>query len=409
MDADLERTYDLVVFGATSFVGQILCRYLNERHGSRGDLHWAIAGRNPKKLDTVADELGLAVDHIIADADDPAALSALAESTRVIVSTVGPYAKYGSPLVAAAVAAGTDYCDLTAEPHWMQRMIDQHQEQAARTGSRIVHSCGFDSIPSDLGVLFTQQSALELLGESCTQISMRVKAMKGAASGGTVASMLNILGEISADPSLRRVLTNPYALAPEGMRTGVRQPNVTVPTRDEASGRWVATFVMASVNTRIVHRSHALLGRPWGKDFLYDEAMMTGPGLLGAVKAGVITGGLGAFMGAAAIPPVRKALAATVLPKPGEGPSPEAQDAGFYDLRFFGHTPSGAIIHTRVTGDRDPGYGSTAKMLGESAVALLELNPADVPGGFWTPATALGKPLITRLVEHAGLAFEIID
>ena len=409
MDADLERTHDLVVFGATSFVGQILCRYLHERHGSRDNLNWAIAGRNPNKLDTLADELGLTVDHIIADADDPEALAALAGSTRVIVSTVGPYAKYGSPLVAAAVAAGTDYCDLSGEPHWMQRMIDQHQEQAALTGSRIVHSCGFDSIPSDLGVLFTQQTALELLGESCTQISMRVKAMKGAASGGTVASMLNILEEVSADPSLRRVLTNPYALAPEGMRTGVRQRNVTIPTRDEASGRWVAPFVMASVNTRIVHRSHALLGRPWGEDFLYDEAMMTGSGPLGAVKAGAITGGLGTFIGAAAIPPVRKALAATVLPKPGEGPSPEAQDAGFYDLRFFGRTPSGAAIHTRVTGDRDPGYGSTAKMLGESAAALLELDPADVPGGFWTPATALGKPLITRLVEHAGLTFEIVN
>ena len=200
MDADLERTHDVVVFGATSFVGQILCRYLNERHGSRGNLNWAIAGRDPDKLDTVADELGIAVDHIIADADDPEALAALAESSRVIVSTVGPYAKYGSPLAAAAVAAGTDYCDLTGEPHWMRPMIDPHQEQAARTGSRIVHSCGFDSIPSDLGVLFTQQSALELLGESCTQISMRVKAMKGAASGGTVATMLNILEETQADP-----------------------------------------------------------------------------------------------------------------------------------------------------------------------------------------------------------------
>lgn len=409
MGASLERTHDLVVFGATSFVGQLLCRYLNERHGSRGDLNWAIAGRNPDKLDRVADELGLTVDQIVADADDPEALVSLAESTRVIVSTVGPYAKYGSGLVAAAVASGTDYCDLTGEPHWMQQMIDEHHEQASRTGSRIVHSCGFDSIPSDLGVLFTQRSALELLGESCTQISMRVKAMKGAASGGTVASMLNILEETSADPSLRRVLTNPYALAPEGMRTGVRQPNVTLPAKDDVSGRWVAPFVMASVNTRIVHRSHALKGRPWGEDFLYDEAMMTGSGPLGAVKAGAISGGLAGFIGATAISPVRKALAATVLPKPGEGPSPEAQEAGFYDLRFFGATPSGAAIHTRVTGDRDPGYGSTAKMLGESAVALLELDPADVPGGFWTPSTAFGEPLIERLVEHAGLTFEIVD
>ncbi len=409
MSASLERTHDLVVFGATSFVGQILCRYLNERHGSRGDLNWAIAGRNPDKLDQVADELGLTVDQIVADADHPDALVSLAKSTRVIVSTVGPYAKYGSMLVAAAVASGTDYCDLSAEPYWMQQMIDEHHEQAGRTGSRIVHSCGFDSIPSDLGVLFTQKSALELLGESCTKISMRVKAIKGAVSGGTVSSMLNILEETSADPSLRRVLTNPYALAPEGMRTGVRQQNVTLPAKDDVSGRWVAPFIMASVNTRIVHRSHALKGRPWGEDFLYDEAMMTGSGPLGAVKAGAISGGLGSLIGAAAISPVRKALAATVLPKPGEGPSTEAQEAGFYDLRFFGETTSGAAIHTRVTGDRDPGYGSTAKMLGESAVALVELDPADVPGGFWTPSTAFGEPLIERLVENAGLTFEIVD
>lgn len=409
MSTSPERPYDLVVFGATSFVGQILCSYLQQRHGSQDDLRWAIAGRNPGKLDELAKDIGLEVDHIVADAADDVALAALAESTRVIVSTVGPYALHGSTLVAASVAAGTDYCDLTGEPHWMQAMIDAHHEGAALSGARIVHACGFDSIPSDLGVFFTQSRAQELLGEPCTQINMRVKAMKGAASGGTIASMLNMVEEASNDPSLRRVLTNPYALAPAGMRTGVRQPNVTLPMRDEASERWVAPFMMAAVNTRIVHRSHALLGRPWGDDFLYDEAMMTGSGPLGAARAGVVSGGLGSFMAATSIGPIRKILAERVLPKPGEGPSPEAQEAGFYDIRFYGTTASGARITTKVTGDRDPGYGSTAKMLGEAAIALLALDPADVPGGFWTPSTALGDTLLERLIEHAGLTFEVID
>jgi short subunit dehydrogenase-like uncharacterized protein len=409
MSSEPGRTYDLIIFGATSFVGQILCRYLHERHGSNGDLKWAIAGRNPYKLATVAEDLGLSVDHVVADATDDYALRSLVESTSVVVSTVGPYAIHGSPLVSAAVAAGTDYCDLAGETHWIQEMIDAHQDAATLTGSRVVHSCGFDSIPSDLGVFFTQQQSVELLGEHCHQISMRVKAMKGGPSGGTIASMLNIMEDVSANPELRRVLANPYALAPTGMRTGVRQNNVTLPMRDEASGRWVAPFVMAGINTRIVHRSHALRGRPWGQDFLYDEATLTGSGPLGAAKAGAMSGGIGAALAAASVKPVRKLLGERVLPQAGEGPSPEAQENGFFDIRFYGSTESGSSITTKVTGDRDPGYGSTAKMLGEAAVALSRLDPADKPGGFWTPSTALGVPLIDRLIEHAGLTFSIVD
>ena len=409
MNTPTDRPYDIVVFGATSFVGQILCRYLAQRHGQNGELRWAIAGRNAAKLDAIAEDLKLTVDHLVADATDETALRKMAETTNVIVSTVGPYALYGSAVVAAAVAAGTDYCDLTGEPHWMQQMIDAHQDEATRTGARIIHACGFDSIPSDLGVYFTQRKSVELLDEHCHQVSMRVKAMKGTASGGTIASMLNIVEEATADPELRRVLSNPYALAPTGMRTGVRQHNVTIPMRDEASGRWVAPFVMASVNTRVVHRSHALTGRPWGEDFMYDEAMLTGTGPLGAVRASALSGGIGAFMAASSVKPVRNLLANKVLPKPGEGPTPQAQEAGFFDIRFYGTTPSGATITTKVTGDRDPGYGSTAKMLGEAAHVLLNADPADTPGGFWTPATGLGQPLIDALIEHAGLTFSLVD
>ncbi len=406
MTARKNRPFDLVVFGATSFVGQILCRYLVERHGTDGDLTWAIAGRSEEKLADVADATGAVVEQIIADATDADAMRHLAGSTRTVVSTVGPYALYGSELVAAAAEVGTDYCDLTGEPQWMRRMIDAHDEAARNSGARIVHTCGFDSIPSDLGVWFTQREAEERFGTHCTKIAMRVKAMKGGASGGTIASMMQLMEEASGNPDLRKELANPYMLAPAGMTTGVRQPNISIPTNDEASGGWVGPFVMAAVNTRVVHRTHALLGRPWGDDFVYDEAMMMGEGPLGAVKAGVLTGGLGGFMGLSAVGPIRGLLNDHVLPKPGTGPSPKAQAEGFFDVRFYGETAAGEAIVTKVTGDRDPGYGSTAKMLGEAAMALVEGVDAD--GGFHTPATAFGDGLIDRLETHAGLTFDVL-
>ncbi len=402
----LDRPFDLVVFGATSFVGQILCRYFVQRHGTDGDVRWAIAGRNPDRLDRIAGETGADVERIVADAADSDDMERLAESARVVVSTVGPYATHGSELVAAVAAAGTDYCDLTGEPHWMQLMIDAHSVEAEASGARIVHACGVDSIPSDLGVLFTQQQAIATLGTHCSQIKMRVKAFKGGFSGGTVGTMMNTMDELSSDPGLRRVLTNPYAIAPEGQRTGVRQPNVTTPVRDEASGQWLAPFLMASVNTRVVHRTNALLGHPWGGDFLYDEASMMGRGPGGLARASAMSAGLAGFIGAAAIGPARSLLH-RVLPAPGTGPTPEEQEGGYFDIRFFGTTDDGRSIATKVTGDRDPGYGSSAKMLGEAATALLSLD--GVGGGFWTPATAFGESLIEPLEQHAGLTFEVLE
>jgi short subunit dehydrogenase-like uncharacterized protein len=399
-----------VVFGATSFVGEILCRYLVERHGTNGDVRWAIAGRSTDKLGTVASSTGADVPQIVADAASIDDMASLVDSCRLVISTVGPYALYGSELVAAAAAAGTDYCDLTGEPQWMQKMIDAHSEAAETSGARIVHTCGFDSIPSDLGVWFTQQAAIEQFGEPCTQIEMRVKAMKGGASGGTIASMMNVMEETAKDPTLRKMLANPYALAPEGMRSGVDQPNTLAPKKDAASGEWIGPFVMAQINTRVVHRSHALLGRPWGEDFRYDEAMSMGSGPLGAAKAAGLAGGLGGFMGVASLGPARKLLN-RVLPKPGDGPSPEAQEAGFFDIRFHGTTADGRTIATKVTGDRDPGYGSTAKMLGECAVTLLATSRDEttgVPGGFLTPTTAMGDALIDALQANAGLSFEAL-
>lgn len=409
MSEKTQRDFDLVVYGAASFVGRLLTRYLCETYGVDKDLKWALAGRNDAKLKAVAEEFGAQdLPRIIADAQDGPALRDMAGKTKVVVTTVGPYALYGSELVAACVEQGTDYCDLTGEPQWMQRMIDAHQDGAERSGARIVHNCGFDSIPSDLGVWFTQQQAQADFGSHCEQIKMRVKAAKGGASGGTVASLLNVVDEIKKDPALRKVMQNPYAVAPQGMRSGVRQPNVQGPTFDKDANAWLGPFVMAGINTRVVHRSHALLGRPWGEGFLYDEAMMVGRGPGGALRAAAVAGGLGGFMVLAALKPTRALLNKTVLPQPGEGPSPQAQEAGFYDLRFFGRTPSGETLQTKVTGDRDPGYGSTAKMLGESAVCLVR-DIGDKPGGFWTPSTAMGDVLIERLNARAGLSFERVS
>ena len=403
-----DRRLDLIVYGATSFVGQILCRRLVERQGVNGPLTWAIAGRDAAKLERVAAETGADVERIVADASDPEALAAMADATRVVVSTVGPYALHGSALVAAVVAAGTDYCDLTGETQWMRRMIDAHAATAAETGARIVHTCGFDSIPSDLGVWFLQQQAIERFGVACEHVSMRVATMKGGASGGTIASMMNLMEEVAADPSLRKILADPYALAPPDLRSGPRQPDINRPKHDDVAGQWVAPFVMAAVNTRVVHRSHALLGRPWGPGFTYDEAMLMGTGPVGAAKAGGLTAGMGAGMGLAALGPTRRVMQ-RFLPKSGEGPSPEAQVNGSFDLQFYGSTADGRTIRTRVTGDRDPGYGGTARMLAEAAVALVGLDTDDVGGGFWTPATAFGDQLVERLEAHAGLRFDVLD
>jgi short subunit dehydrogenase-like uncharacterized protein len=401
-----DRDYDLVVYGATSFVGQIVCRYLVGRHGVDGDLKWAIAGRSADKLASVAAATGAAVPRIVADAGDRRALDELAESTAVVMSTVGPYALYGSELVGAVVDAGIDYCDLTGEVQWMRRMIDAYQARAEQTGARVVHACGFDSIPSDLGVWFTQQRAIETFGEPCAEVRMSVAGARGGVSGGTAASGVNMFEEMANDPELRAITSDPYVLAPADQRHGPKQPGLGRPTRDARFDSWVAPFVMAPTNSAVVLRSHALLGLPWGRDFTYGETMMTGGGITGGVKAYALTAGLAAMAGAGSFGPTRRLLT-KMIPKPGAGPSEAKQLAGWFDLRFVGTTASGMTIRTKVTGDQDPGYGSTAKMMSEAAVAFGDATT--VPGGFWTPASAFGDMLIERLEAHAGVRFDVIS
>lgn len=408
-----QPAHDVVVFGATSFVGRILCHYLLERFGAGGELSWAAAGRSKARLEELRGELGpraAKLPLVVADAADESALHAMAASTRVIVSTVGPYALYGEPLVKVCAETGTDYCDLTGEVQWIRRMIERHEAAARKSGARIVHCCGFDSIPSDLGVHFLQREAMRRFGQPCVSVKMRVRAMRGGFSGGTVASLMNVVKETAADPALRRELKDPYSLCPREGRPKTRQPGVKSAEFDADFKAWTAPFVMSAINTRIVQRSHALLGRPWGDGFTYDEAVMTGRGVKGRLAATGMSAGLAGFMVAGAVPPTRWLLERFVLPAPGEGPSPADQERGFFDLRFAGKTADGRSLRTKVTGDRDPGYGSTGKMLGEAAACLaLDVGHREPPGGFWTPATIFGDRLVERLTRHAGLGFEVLD
>jgi short subunit dehydrogenase-like uncharacterized protein len=407
------RKHDVVVFGATSFVGQILCRYLLDQFGTQGELDWAIAGRSQAKLEELRKSLGGRggkLPTMVADAADAAALGRMCTQARVVVSTVGPYALYGEPLVEACAEHGTDYCDLTGEVQWIRRMIQRHENAARKSGARIVHCCGFDSIPSDLGVHFLQRQSVARLGEPCTRVRMRVKAMSGGFSGGTIASLMNVIKEASADPSLRREMGNPYSLCPEGYRGPPRQPDVRAPQYERDFEAWAAPFIMSAINTRVVQRSNALSKQAYGAAFQYDEGMLTGRGLRGRATATAVAVGLPTVMIAGSIGPVRTALERYVLPKPGEGPSVEAQEKGFWDLRFLGRTAGGQVIRSKVTGDRDPGYGSTAKMLGQAAACLaLDLGHDRKHGGFWTPATLLGDRLIERLRAHSGVTFELLE
>lgn len=402
--------YDIILVGATGYVGALIADVLAARAGGNR-LRWAMAGRNEAKLAAVKAALGARAERvatIVADTANRAQMDALAVQTKVVLTTVGPYAKYGSELVAACAHAGTDYCDLTGEAPWIQRMIDAHQEAAEASGARLVPCCGFDSIPSDLGVLFLNEEVGKRTGSPCTAIRMRVKSIKGGASGGTIASMMTMVEEALGSSAVRAVLANPFALNPKGARAGPRQPGAIPLTYDAAAGSWTAPFVMGAINTRVVHRSNALMNYAYGRDFRYDEAMMTGGGVFGAPAALAVTGAMGAFALAAAFPPTRAFLNRFVLPKPGEGPTAEQRERGSYELLFLGTAADGRAFKARVTGDRDPGYGSTAKMIAEAAISLSELPAEDVGGGFWTPASALGRRLIDRLVEHAGLTFEMV-
>ncbi|MEL6378445.1 MAG: saccharopine dehydrogenase NADP-binding domain-containing protein [Pseudomonadota bacterium] len=400
-------TYDVIVWGASGFTGRLVAEYLFQTYGVNRELRWAMGGRSADKLNAVASELGLgAVPVVTADAKDRQSLDRLVRSARVICTTVGPYQKYGSALVAACAEAGTDYVDLSGEPAWMRLMIDQYGAAAAASGARIVHSCGFDSIPFDLGVYYLQREARNRRGAVFAHVKGRVKAAKGKASGGTVASMVTTIEAGGDDPSVRQVMVNPYGLAPDDQATRPRQPNDQKPYFDEDAQSWVAPFVMAVINSKTVHRSNMLMNYPYGEDFLYSEMMMAKS--KGAASKIALATGL--FAGALSFGPLRALLKKFILPSPGDGPTKAEREAGFYVLHFIGTDPNGEKMTAKVKGDCDPGYGSTSKMLGEAAICLALHTPKEeVKGGITTPAAAMGDALIDRLEERAGLSFSILE
>jgi short subunit dehydrogenase-like uncharacterized protein len=387
--------FDIVVYGATGFTGQLVAEYLAGHYTGKSDPKWAMAGRSLEKLASVRDAIGAPADTplIHADASNPASLQAMVDQTRSVISTVGPYQLYGSELVAACATTGTDYLDLCGEPVWMRQMIDAHETAAKSSGARIVFSCGFDSLPFELGVFFVQQEAKKVFGAAANRVKGRVRIMRGTFSGGTAASMRAIFAAAANDHSLVALLRSPFALTP-GFE-GPKQPPGNRPVFDQELDSWTAPFVMANINTRNVHRSNLLMGFSYGKDFVYDEMMLTGPGEKGEAAARQI-----------ATANTSEKMGGSGGPKPGEGPSKEERENGLYDLLFVALAPDGRQIRAVVRGDRDPGYGSTSKMISECAICLLRDTP-EVAAGIWTPGAAMGDRLIKRLVDHAGLTFAV--
>ena len=389
-----DRPLDIVVYGATGYTGRLVAEHFVREYGkSEGGPKWAMAGRNQSKLEEVRKEIDApaSIPLIVADADDPASLEDMCQQTRVVLSTVGPYQLYGDALVAACAASGTDYADLCGEPAWMREQIDKHHETAKSTGARISFSSGFDSIPFDLGVYMLQQAAVKRFGKPAPRVKGRMRAMQGTFSGGTAASLGATMKAVAKNPKLGLLLANPFALTP-GFQ-GPDQPNGMIPRYEESLGKWAAPFIMAPINTKNVHRTNFLRGHPYGEDFRYDEMMLTSPGDAGKAAAN------------AALAMMKNPFGAKP-PKPGEGPTPEERENGFYDVLFVGEMPDGETIRYGVKGKYDPGYGSTSRMLAETGMALLD---SDAEGGVGTPGSFLGEALVERLEEHAEMSFAVED
>lgn len=390
----MNKLFDIVVFGATGFTGRLVVEYLLARYpnGGAGGLRWAMGGRSADKLAAVRDEVHAPKDTplIVIDSTDMSSLKKLTDATRLVLTTVGPYQLYGNELVEACAKSGTDYVDLCGEPAWMRKMIDAHEAAAKASGARIVFSCGFDSIPFDLGVLVLQNEMKARFGSPASRVRGRVRKMKGTFSGGTAASLNETVAAAMKDPAINALLRNPFSLTP-GFE-GPKQPPMHKPMFEEAIGLWVAPFVMAAINTRNVHRSNFLMGHAYGSDFAYDEMIITGTGDKGEAVANAIAND--------------KSMSSDDAPKPGEGPSRAEREAGFYDVMFLGENAKGDRLRVGVKGDRDPGYGSTSKMIAESAVCLLQ-DATGTPGGIWTPAAAMDMHLVKRMNENAGVTIAV--
>ena len=387
-----DREFDVVIFGASGYTGKLVAEYMQDQYGDDISIKYAIAGRNTEKLLEVKKDLNLNEDIKIleVDSNDLDSLDKMTSSAKCILTTVGPYQLYGSKLVESCAKKGTDYVDLTGEPGWMYEMINAHKETAQKSGARIVFSCGFDSIPFDLGVYFVQKAAKEKFGKPAPHVRGRVKAMNGEFSGGTIASLGATMSTLKEKPELIKVLANPFSLT-EGFE-GPSQLDDSKPLLDEKMNMWLAPFVMAPINTKNIHRSNALLDHAYGKDFCYDEMMIAGEGDEGEQIAKAMSSG--------------NPMGGDNVPQPGEGPSKESREQGNYDVLFFADLEEGSI-GVSVTGDMDPGYGSTSKMIAESALCLVQ-DCSNLEGGIYTPAPSMGEKLIDRLIKKAGLTFDIV-
>ena len=401
----MDKKYDIVVWGASGFTGRLVCEYLFKNYTKKNStLKWAIAGRNINKLEGIRKEYANdTIPIIVADSNDIDSLIELTKSTKVVCTTVGPYAKYGTKLVKACIENKSHYCDLAGEVQWIHKMIEENHESAKTNKVKIVNCCGFDSIPSDMGVYFIHKE-LKKINQSIKSIDMRVAGVKGGISGGTYASLNNVIKESYENENIYKILSNPYSLNPYGYQKGEDRKDLRKVIYDKVSKKWISPFIMASINTKIVRRSNAISGFLYGKDFRYSEATTAGKGIKGKVR-----GYLNSFpliFVAAKPKSILKKIANKILPKPGQGPSKKERENGYYNLKFYIKTNDNKEMTARVIGDMDPGYGSTSKMLAESAICLAKDELKD-SYGVLTPSTSMGESLLTRLNENAGLNFKL--
>ena len=381
--------YDFVIYGATGFTGKLVVEYAITQYNNNNEISWAIAGRSNKKLEHVQEKYNLPsnIGKIIVDSNDQHSIDEMVSQTKCVLTTVGPYQLYGEKIIKTCISSGTDYVDLCGEPGFMHKIISECSAEAKETGARIVFSCGFDSIPFDLGVLFVQEEVMSKLNKYAPSVRGRVRAMNGEFSGGTAASMKATMAALKSDPEVINILVNPHALC-DGIQ-GVQQDDDSKPVYDEKLDTWVAPFFMAPINTKNIHRSNKLMNHIYGENFKYNEMWIQGPGEEGKAAAEFIS----------TMNPLGDA------PQPGDGPSRESRENGNYDLLFCADV-DGTTIKASVSGDMDPGYGSTSKMITESVVCLVK-DCEDLAGGIYTPAASMGKKLIKRLESNAGLTFKL--
>tara|TARA_B100000900_G_scaffold15505_1_gene12291 strand:+ start:42 stop:1208 length:1167 start_codon:yes stop_codon:yes gene_type:complete len=381
--------YDFVIYGATGFTGKLVVEYAIKQYSNNNEVSWAIAGRSNEKLEHVQEKYNLPsnIGKIVVDSNDQDSIDEMVSQTKCVLTTVGPYQLYGEKIIKTCISTGTDYVDLCGEPGFMHKIISECSEEAKETGARVVFSCGFDSIPFDLGVLFVQEEVMSKLNKYAPSVRGRVRAMNGEFSGGTAASMKATMAALQSDPELINILVNPHALC-DGIQ-GVQQDDDSKPTYDEELNTWVAPFFMAPINTKNIHRSNKLMNHIYGENFKYNEMWIQGPGEEGKAAAEFIS----------TMNPLGDA------PEPGDGPSRESRENGNYDVLFCADV-DGETIKASVSGDMDPGYGSTSKMIAESAVCLVK-DCQDLAGGIYTPAASMGKKLIKRLESNAGLTFKL--